>query len=142
MKKILLCSIAVLTMMSGCKKNEIGYLLTENANYNAPFEVYKNADPDIDYYRYLHKSPWVSDPVNGVLGTAPIKYEVLNVTSTDGNAELMKQELTIGGRGICQFPFESKTPAGTYKVSLRVYNDGKEAVTGEVLTVIVKDSRK
>lgn len=141
MKKIIFFYSLAIVLMSGCKKVDIGYLMTENAQYANVFEIYKTPDVVIDAVRIQYKSPWVGKPIGGVRGTAPIMYEVVDVKSENGNAEIMKQELKMNGSGICNFPFESKTPVGIYKVSVRIYNEGHSAVKENILTIEVKDKR-
>lgn len=143
MKKIIiLCSLAIVIAVSSCHKVAIGYLLTDNALYAKDFEVFITPDPVIDKVRINYKSPWVGKPISGVLGTEPIFYTIVDIESEDGNADVMKNEVSIYGDGRFNMPFEMKTPPGTYKVTIKISNEDHSAVKPDILTIIVKEKRK
>lgn len=142
MKKIIFVCLFFITLVTGgCQKVTVGYLLTENAQYPGSFEVYRTPDEVIDAVRIKYKAPWVGKPISGVLGTAPICCSIHNVKTTDGNAEIMKREITVYGNGTCYMPFNMQTPAGTYTVSVKIYNDERSAVKDDILTIVVKEKR-
>lgn len=126
----------------GCDDGAIGYLETENAEYTPNhMEIPKLEDLDeiTDALRIENKSPWVTQPIQGIAGTRPLIYSIEDVTATDGgNGEVFKNELKIIGNGSFYYPLEHKAPAGKYMVSIRVSNEGYSHVLKDIYTFVVK----
>ena len=96
-------------------------------------------DEIADAQRIKNNAPWVTQPIQGIEGTAPLIYTIEDVTATEGgDAVMFKQELSIIGNGSFYYPLEHKAPAGKYVVSIRITNEGYSHVLKDVYTFIVK----
>ena len=91
-----------------------------------------------DYYRAKWGAPWTSVAIQGVLGTNPIYMEVRNITSQDGDPVKLKEYLSVGGNGAFEVPLEHDIPAGSYKITLNVHNEGYSHDLVDCFTIIVK----
>ncbi|MDO5665129.1 MAG: hypothetical protein Q4G63_07725 [Bacteroidia bacterium] len=140
MKKIGLLFLTILFIGFGCQKTKIGYLVTKNAEYIPnSIVVRKNLDPEQDAKRIMNKAPWISPKIQGVLGTNPINYEIVDiVASAGGDAAIFKKYLTIRGAGLMELPLYSKVPSGKYLISIKAYNEGYEAIIKDAFTFIVE----
>ena len=141
MGKILILFIFVGAFVMGCHDVTPGFLKTENATYGVSntLIVKKVLDEYEDYERIQNKAPWVTKPIQGVTGTAPINYAIESVTGPDeASAILFMSELEIIGSGIMYYPLEHKASSGTYLVSLRISNEGYSKVVKDVFTFIIE----
>lgn len=131
---------AGLLSMSGCQKQQIGFMEVVNASY-LPDSMYirLTLDDELDAYRIYNVAPWVSPKLQGVIGTNVISYVVEHVVSEDGDAEMFKRLVSVRGGGRIEFPLVSDIPAGKYVVSLRVTNEGHSALLKDIFTFIVKE---
>ena len=105
-------------------------------------EGFDYVDPICDEYIGLISKveeaiPWSTSTIEGVLGTQPIMYSIADVTSTDGNANLFKEELVMHGGGRMQLPFACKAPKGTYRVAIIIDNEGYSHRLDNVFTFII-----
>ena len=105
-------------------------------------EGFDYVDPICDEYIGLISKveeaiPWSTSTIEGVLGTQPIIYSIADVTSTDGNANLFKEELVMHGGGRMQLPFACKAPKGTYRVAIIIENEGYSHRLDNVFTFII-----
>ena len=125
-----------------CNDVTVGYLETENAEYMPDYmEIPQIGELDeiADAQRIKNNAPWVTQPIQGIEGTAPLIYTIEEVTATEGgDAVMFKQELSIIGNGRFYYPLEHKAPAGKYVVSIRITNEGYSHVLKDVYTFIVK----
>lgn len=139
MKNILIL-LSVLLLLSACHKTKIGYLKTSEASFVPDSLVIRKVlDPLTDVVRINNGAPWVTTRLQGVLGTAPINYRILNVTASDGgNADIFRQELTVRGIGVMEVPLHFQAPKGRYKVSLEAYNTDYTSAMNNVFTFIVE----
>lgn len=141
MKKYIIITTILLGMgCLACDKTDVGYLQTENAKYVADtMDIRLVLDEDLDAFRIYNVAPWVSPKMQGVIGTAPIYFEITDVMATEGgNAPLFKHLLTVRGGGRMEFPLVSDITPGRYTVSLRVSNEGSSAHIKNAFTFIVK----
>ncbi|WP_018338177.1 hypothetical protein [Butyricimonas synergistica] len=142
-KDLLLLIGILFVCITGCQDITEGYLEVDEASYTPDtLYVYKTLDPVNDAVRIREDAPWVSLAIEGVLGTAQIHYSVENVTAPElgeAAAKIVKDELTIRGGGIMQYPLKNQAQPGTYKVSVRVTNPGYSKVIQDAMTIIVKD---
>ncbi len=124
-----------------CENKSVGFLKADTAEY-APdsLEIRKNLDPMLDAIRIKNKAPWTTFPIEGVLGTPPIHYEIEEVRSFagGGDAELFKKELSIIGGGIMYYAYDGKAPKGEYWVSIRISNEGYSVVKKDAFRFILK----
>lgn len=142
---ILCFVVAVSLLFAACSKMKVGYLRTTSASF-APdsLNVYKNIDPESDQYK--QKTPWVSTRIQGVAGTNPLNYELANVTSDNGGdtqlfIKLHKENLisVAGGMIVVSQDAVKQLPNGTYRLSLRVFNDDHSDLLNNIFRVIVAD---
>lgn len=82
--------------------------------------------------------PWVTSPMEGVLGTEPLSYMIESVGNENAaNAELFRNSLSIMGGGRMYVAQDLKAPAGRYSISIRVENKGQSAILKDAFTFIV-----
>lgn len=85
-----------------------------------------------------YEIPWVTSPIEGVLGTEPLVYSIENVKNENAaNAELFRKSLTIMGGGRMYVEQNLEAPAGRYVVSIRLENKGQRAILEDAFTFIV-----
>lgn len=142
MKYIYILLLGIL-ILAGCHDTKIGYLKTENASYGIDsLIIRKELDmTNVDDKNRIEKEiPWLSDLIQGVLGTAPLRYELYDVVAPSAEAErIFREEFKVRGGGRMELPLYTKLPVGRYVVSLRVYNEDYSAVLPDVYTFIVKE---
>ena len=142
MKQIYLLLFGVLFFV-GCHDTKIGYLKTENASYGIDSLIIRkeldmtNVD---DKNRVEKEIPWLTDNIQGVLGTAPIRYKLSGVTAPSVEAEtIFLKEFKVRGGGRMELPLYTELPVGRYVVSLYLSNEDYSAVLTDVYTFIVKE---
>lgn len=90
--------------------------------------------------RDKYNIPWVTAPLEGVLGTEPLSYSIARVENEDpGNAELFRQALSIMGGGRIHVALDVKAPVGVYVVSILLENEGQHRLLENVYTFIVEE---
>ena len=140
MKWILFILPIVCLCLVACADKE-GYLRTENAVYEPDTMVVRLVpDPELDAVRIEYKSPWQSLAMQGYEGTERIDFTVESVSSTAGEVAVTSfmKEVSILGGGILRYPFEGKSPAGRYTVSVRLTGPGYSQVVKDAFTFILK----
>lgn len=132
--------IILSAMFVNCQDIPVGYLVTDNAQYLPDTMVVRlQMDETLDAYRMHNMAPWVSPQLQGVIGTPPIEYEVIDVKATEGgNAELFQHLISVRGGGRMEFPLISDITPGRYTVSLRIWNEGHSGIVEDVFTFIVE----
>lgn len=140
--KYIFLLLLVITSLSACHTTTIGYLRADGASFNPDsLIIRKELDPDdpTDRVRIQNNAPWVTTKIQGMLGTAPINYRLLNVKATEGgDASVFRQEITVRGIGIMQVPLKFNAPKGRYLISLEVYNEDHTAELKDIFTFIVQ----
>ena len=91
-----------------------------------------------DYNRAKWGQPWVSTPIQGVMGTQPIAVTITRVKTTGGNVDKLLKYITVRGDGVFEIPLEHDVPAGRYLVSLNFRNEGYSKDVEDCFTVIVE----
>ena len=87
-----------------------------------------------------YEIPWVTSPIEGVLGTEPLVYSIENVKNENAaNAELFRKSLSIMGGGRMYVEQNLEAPAGRYGVSIRLENKGQRAILEDAFTFIVDE---
>ncbi|MCI6278881.1 MAG: hypothetical protein MR609_03680 [Bacteroidales bacterium] len=140
---VLLCAVLA---FAGCHKIPVGYLVTENAKY-ADSLLYVYHTPAPSSSRATTGAPWVSLPIQGVSGTAPVNFEYASVKTSEGGdaakfAAMQKAgHLDVRG-GLLRITQEGvrMLPLGAYTISLRVYNEGYSNLLSDVFTFVVGDT--
>lgn len=140
MKSIYYSLFFLMFALWGCHDVKVGYLKADHAEYDpASMTVRKELDPEEDALRIENGTNWVSPKIQGVLGTNPLSYELVDVTVTEGgNKDLFVKELIVRGGGLMELPLYTKVPKGHYQVSLRVYNDDYSVELKDAFTFIVE----
>ena len=124
MKQIYLLLLGVLFFV-GCHDTKIGYLKTENASYGIDSLIIRKE---------------LTDNIQGVLGTAPIRYKLSGVKAPSVEAEtIFLKEFKVRGGGRMELPLYTELPVGRYVVSLYLSNEDYSAVLTDVYTFIVKE---
>ena len=84
------------------------------------------------------KIPWVTAPIEGILGTEPLSFSIAGVKNENPeNAELFRQALSIMGGGLMHVAQDVEAPSGRYVVSIVVQNEGQRALLEDIFTFIV-----
>lgn len=131
--------VCLVAALGGCEKPRVGYLETDNAVYTPDrMDIRLVLDEELDAYRIHNVAPWVSPKIQGLIGTSPLKFEIIGVTSATGDAEMFRSLLTIRGGGRMEFPLVSDITPGEYVVSIRVWNEGSSRSLKDVFTFVVK----
>ena len=138
----------VIVAMYGCQDVEIGCLDVSNAEYMPDTMLVRKElgfitdDWNIvrqDRTRESKKAPWVTNQIQGVIGTAPIQYSIHDVKASDGgDAEIFKKELKIRGGGIMEAPFVPEAPNGRYTISLKVEAESYSAIIEDAFTFVIR----
>lgn len=139
MKSIYTLFFLVVALWS-CHDVKVGYLKADKAEYDpSSIVVRKVLDPIEDEIRIQNETNWVSPKIQGVLGTNPLNYELIDVKATaGGDGELFKKEVIVRGAGVMELPLHTTLPKGNYLVSLRVYNEDYSADIADAFTFIVE----
>lgn len=91
-----------------------------------------------DYDRVTYDIPWTSVPLEGYEGTQPIYMAIKSIVAEQGDAEKLKACIRVRGNGILSVPVLNDVPAGRYKISLNIYNEGYSKDLDNCFTIIVK----
>ena len=82
----------------------------------------------------------MTDNIQGVLGTAPIRYKLSGVKAPSVEAEtIFLKEFKVRGGGRMEMTLYTELPVGRYVVSLYLSNEDYSAVVTDVYTFIVKE---
>jgi hypothetical protein len=99
--------------------------------------------------RHTDDIPWVTNAMQGIEGTFPLRYTIANIRSVN-KAENSKQMEAlfndpnaekytgIRGNGSIQVPYRTNLPDDTYYIDVRISNEGREYVQPDVLRIIIK----
>ena len=97
MKKVYLFLVLIISCW-GCQDMKVGYLKAENAGYLPnELEVRKTLDPEEDAVRMANEAPWVTQKIQGVLGTSPLLFEFVSVKASEGG-NIQKRNYSPRGR--------------------------------------------
>ena len=133
-----------LLALESCEKKKEGFLKADNAEY-LPDTLWVNVPPDpvADKKKIDNNAPWISTGIQGVLGTSPLIYSVVDVkASAGGNAEIFKKELSVRGGGLMELPLYTKAPVGNYTITLKVENGDYSAILEDVYTFTLVNSEE
>lgn len=136
MKYILACAIVLMAIVGACHKPTEGYLIVENAGYEPDTMVIrKNPVWELDSFRIMDNSPWVTTGLQGYEGTEPIYFSVESVTSPLGEeaAAVFMREVFMQGASL-MYPLKNNAQPGLYTVSIRLTNAGYSQVVENALT--------
>lgn len=150
MKNINHHNLALLTVLflaalfGSCTDIKVGYLDTKNAVFS-PDSVVVYHLPDTTSLRYRNQAPYVSTLMQGVSGTAPINYELVGVSASEGGDSTVFAQLASEKR-ICMQggtlwvwqDAAERLPLGKYVISVKVTNEDHEQTVSHCLTIIVK----
>lgn len=132
--------IFLMVIGASCHETKIGFLKTDGASYLPDSTIIRTVlDPQLDKARIANQAPWVSSNLQGVLGTPPIVYRIVNVYSPDhGDVDLFRQELVIRGNGVMLVPLVPKSPKGHYVVSIEISNEDHSQILEDAFTFIIE----
>ena len=108
----------------------------ENAGYEPDTMVIrKNPVWELDSFRIMDNSPWVTTGLQGYEGTEPIYFSVESVTSPLGEeaAAVFMREVFMQGASL-MYPLKNNAQPGLYTVSIRLTNAGYSQVVENALT--------
>ena len=88
--------------------------------------------------RIERKYPWVSSPIQGILGTYPIHYKIAGVHTSDGDVESFYNEVQLRGDSCFEVPFENSIKEGTYYIDVNIYNRGYSLVRDSLFIIVVE----
>lgn len=121
-----------------CQDVKVGYLETENAQYQPDSMVIKSVlDTSEDSLQIRYQIPWQSTSIEGIQGTMPIHYAIENINQGAVTPEI-KNQFHIVRKGIIEIPYDHTLPPGKYIIDLRVYNEGYSYILPSIYTVIVQ----
>lgn len=136
--------------LTACTKIPIGYLHTSDAVYtpNSKY-AYRQVDTvGLSQKEIADKLdvPFSSTALQGLSGTQPISYSFYSVKVSDGGDEaaflktVQEGNLLVRG-GYIQLRQRgaSQLPVGKYTITIRVANEGHEALLQDAFTFIVKE---
>ena len=125
-----------LLLLTGCHDVTVGYLETRDAVYQPDSMIVKaELDPDLDARQIEFEIPWQSTSIEGVQGTAPIRYSIKSINSDHPK---VVDQFTMQGKGIIELPWNHTVPPGRYVINIRVENEGYTVDLDSIYTVIVK----
>lgn len=131
-----LCLFLLVIGQTGCQDIAVGYLETKDAVYQPDSMIVKAVlDPEIDVRQIELGIPWQSTSIEGVQGTAPIRYSIRRVNCDHPEAAT---RFTMQGKGIIELPWNHTVPPGRYVFDVEVANEGYNVVLERVFTVIVE----
>lgn len=133
--------ILLLLLIVGCNDMKVGYLDIEYATYDpAIMTVRKELDMDDedDEDRFNNKAHWVSPAIQGVQGTTPMFMSIHEVR-TEGGGDVAKflEHSKVRGNGQFDVDFENDIPVGKYIITLKVVNEGYDAILTDIFTIEV-----
>ena len=138
MKQLMILFLAIFAL-AACEKPTVGFLDVKNAAFTPDtLEIRTVLDPKKDANREKNQAPWVSGAIQSVLGTKV--YEFVRVTSTAGEeaASLFASELKVYGNSRMEVPLQPAAPKGSYRITLKVRNEGYSALLPDIFTFIIK----
>lgn len=127
--------------LASCHEVPVGYLEAENAVYSPDsLVIRKEPDPVKDRVRIQNEADWVSTRIQGILGTAPLIFSILDVqTESEGaDADAMKAVCRINGGGMFSIPLKNDIPIGKYVMSIKISNDGNVHECRNIFNIIVE----
>ena len=136
MKEVFIMMGMMLLIMTGCQDITVGYLETRDAVYAPDSMIVKSVlDPVEDARQIEFEIPWQSTSIEGILGTAPIRYSIKNIASEHPEAT---GQFEMQGAGIIKLPWNHTVPPGRYVINIRVENEGYTVDLDSMYTVIVR----
>ncbi|MDY4043498.1 MAG: hypothetical protein SOY65_06780 [Marinifilaceae bacterium] len=139
MKKLIYIIITILGTWSISCDVEEGYLIAdETAGYSIDsLVVYVNPPASSSQAKY--GTPYFTTSVEGIEGTNPKTYSLFNVTSPNGDAAIMKEQIRVEeGIGKIVIPVEHTIPVGEYWVGISVENCYGSLTLENIIKIIVK----
>ncbi len=136
MKEVFIMMGVMLLIVTGCQDITVGYLETRDAVY-APDSIFVKSvlDPVEDARQIEFEIPWQSTSIEGILGTALIRYSIKNIASEHPDAT---SQFSMQGAGIIKLPWNHTVPPGRYVFDVEVSNEGYNVVLERIFTVIVE----
>lgn len=129
--------IVLLLLTVGCNDMKVGYLDTEYAVYK-PNVMKVQKELDVNSNRFKKKAHWVSPAIQGVQGTAPM-FVTIHEVRTEGGGDVSKflNHTIVRGNGQFDVDFENDIPIGKYIITLKIENEGYDAILTDIFTIEV-----
>lgn len=100
--------------------------------------VITRAEIDVLKNRIKYGIPWLSSNMEGIMGTEPLLYEIVEVKGDDpAEAAKLRDNMTIIGGGKICVEQDFEVAPGRYPVTVRVSNEGRSKVFEEAFTFVV-----
>lgn len=140
MKKIILILLVFIAIAS-CHESEVGYLEAEKAIYVPDSLVVRNTpDPVKDAIRIENDAPWLTNPIQGIIGTQPMSFSIVDVKGASEQIKtLVKEKVIVDGAGRIWVPLDAGLPVGEYILSLKVQNEGQTRYLNDIFRLIIED---
>lgn len=134
--------LLILPFFHSCHDMDEGYLIVKNAEYVIDSMVIpKIADKIKHRERIENQSPWVTDKIDGVLGTEPILYKLHAVKASKGESAariFINKDLIIKGAGRMDVQLYPEAPKGNYLISLQVSAGDYTAILEDIYKFIIE----
>lgn len=139
--KNLILILSVFIALASCRDSEVGYLEAEEAVYVPDSLVVRNTpDPVIDAIRIENNAPWLTNPIQGIIGTQPLSFTIVDVKGVSEQIKtLIKEKVTIDGAGRIWVPLDAGLPVGEYILSLKVQNEGQTRYLNDIFRLIIEE---
>jgi hypothetical protein len=140
MNKIIII-LFVLIGMAACHDTEVGYLEAEDAIYVPDSLVVRNTpDPVLDAIRIENDAPWLSNTIQGIIGTQPMSFHIVDVKgASEQDKSLIIEKVRVDGGGRFWIPLDANLPVGEHIISLEVRNEGQTRVLKDIFRLIIED---
>lgn len=140
--KLIYLFFLIIPFFCSCQDLNKGYLIVKNAEYVVDSLVIpKIADKIVHRERIANQAPWVTERIEGVLGTEPILYKLHAVKASQGeNAARIftLKDLTVKGAGRMDIQLYPEAPQGTYIVSLQITAGDYSAILEDIYKFIIE----
>ena len=130
--------VAGTAFMNACE-TEKGYLIAdETAGYSIDSLLVYVTPPESSS-QFEYGNPYFTTSVEGVEGTLPLNYTLFDVTTEDGDAAAIREQMVVeSGIGTIVIPVDHTIPIGTYWVSLMVENCYGSLILEDIIKIVVE----
>lgn len=140
--KLIYLFLLIIPFFCSCQDMNEGYLIVKNAVYvTDSLVIPKIADKIVHRERIASQAPWVTEKIEGVLGTEPILYKLYAVKASNGDnaARIFTlKDLTVRGAGRMDVQLYPEAPKGTYIVSLQITAGDYSAILEDIYKFIIE----
>lgn len=138
----LIAFICLIIATYSCEKQEVGYLITQEASYTPDSLLIKaklNPEDASDAKIIKNKIPWQSTTIEGIQGTSPITYRIKSICTDKGNTPSgIASQFQMVRKGVVQIPYNHTIPIGRYSIGITISNINRTVEIDSIYTVIVQ----